>query len=154
MVRQDMNEIVREVLALTAFETKSLEIRIQTCLDRDVPLVLGDRVQLQQVVLNVVMNSLDAMNSNNGRDRELLITSSRNVDSVVIQVKDTGHGLDPLDTNSIFEPFFTTKKGGIGMGLKISRSIIEAHGGRMWAEPGSPHGAIVSFSLPIEVKSA
>jgi len=154
MVRQDMNEIVREVLALTAFETKSLEIRIQTCLDRDVPLVLGDRVQLQQVVLNVVMNSLDAMNSINGRDRELRITSSRKVDSVVIQVKDTGHGLDPLNTNSIFEPFFTTKKGGIGLGLKISRSIIEAHGGRMWAEPGRPHGAIVSFSLPIEVKSA
>ena len=71
----------------------------------------------------------------------------------MIQVKDTGHGLDASYTDSIFEPFFTTKKGGIGMGLKISRSIIEVHGGRMWAEAGRPHGAIVSFSLPIEVKA-
>jgi PAS domain S-box-containing protein len=153
MVSQDMNEIVREVLALTAFETKSRDVRIQTDLDKDLPSILGDRVQLQQVVLNVVMNSLDAMNSIDDRSRELCIRSSRNVDSVVIQIKDTGHGLDASCTDSIFEPFFTTKKGGIGMGLKISRSIIEVHGGRMWAEPGRPHGAIVSFSLPIEVKA-
>ena len=91
--------------------------------------------------------------STDAHARELRISSLRSVDSVLIQVKDTGHGLKPSHANSIFEPFFTTKKGGIGMGLKISRSIIEAHGGRMWAEAGTPDGAIVNLSLPIEAKS-
>ena len=153
MTRQDMNEIIREVMTFTAFETKSRQITIQTNLDNRLPSVLGDRVQLQQVLLNLVMNSLDAMHTIDNRVRELRITSSANVDCVVIRVGDTGHGLDPSHINSICEPFFTTKKGGIGMGLTISRSIIEAHGGHMWAEAGKPYGAIVSFSLPIEGKT-
>src|SRR5262249_28044919 len=122
MTRQDMNEIIREVLALTAFETNNRRIIIQTDLYSRLPLVLGDRVQLQQVVLNLIMNSLDAMHSVDDRVRELRITSQKQHDCVQIRVADTGQGLNPAYTNSIFEPFVTTKKGGIGMGLTISRS--------------------------------
>jgi C4-dicarboxylate-specific signal transduction histidine kinase len=95
------------------------------------------------------MNSLDAMTAVTDRRRELRIRSERNSHSIMIQVQDAGAGFDAGHAASIFDPFFTTKDHGIGMGLAISRSIVEAHGGRLWAEPRTPHGAILSFTLPI-----
>src|SRR5207237_2445273 len=110
------------------------------------PPVLGDRVQLQQVILNLITNSIDAMAGTDSR--ELLIRSAHHPDGVLIQVQDSGIGLDAEQTDSIFKPFVTSKSQGIGMGLSISRSIIEAHGGRLWATPRSPRGAIFQFTLP------
>jgi PAS domain S-box-containing protein len=153
MVNLDINEIVREVLLLTAYETARRQVEVTTELSADLPLVLGDRVQLLQVMLNLIMNSLDSLSSITDRSRQLRITSSRTPDCVLIQVKDSGQGWNPQHSNSIFDPFFTTKKDGIGMGLTISRSIIEAHGGRLWPEPGTPHGAILNFTLPSPAKT-
>jgi PAS domain S-box-containing protein len=149
MVHLDVNDIIQEVLLLTAYETSRRHIAVMTQLESRLPAILGDRVQLQQVMLNLIMNSLDAMSAITDRIRELRIQSSRNPDCVLIQVEDSGHGWDPQYSNSIFDPFFTTKKDGIGMGLTISRSIIEAHGGRLWAERGAPYGAVLKFCLPI-----
>ena len=113
------------------------------------PPVLGDRVQLQQVVLNLIMNSLDSMNAITDRPRELAIRSSRDADTVLCKVRIPARAGTIRIQIAIFDPFFTTKKDGIGMGLTISRSIIEAHGGRLWAERRTPHGAILKFTLPI-----
>jgi signal transduction histidine kinase len=121
----------------------------RTDLDLDLPRVSGDRVQLQQVVINLVMNGIEAMRSLAHRQRELLIKSGRKHNEVLIQVQDSGEGLNPEQTEHIFEPFFTTKPEGIGMGLSISRSIVESHGGRLWAESG-PNGALFQFTLPIQ----
>jgi PAS domain S-box-containing protein len=150
MVHLDINEVIREVLVLTTYEINRRGVTVVTELGNHLPPILGDRVQLQQVVLNLIMNSLDAMTDITDRTRELQIKSSTKVDCVLIQVLDCGHGLpaeEPADY--IFDPFFTTKKEGIGMGLAISRSIIEGHGGRLWAEPRSPFGAALNFTLPI-----
>jgi len=146
--RLDVNGVIREVLALTGHELLRGGVTVQTELAADVPAVLGDRVQLQQVMLNLIMNGIDAMSTVNGGSRELLIKSARDVDGVLIQVQDSGRGVDPEQGDRIFEPFFTTKPEGIGMGLSISRSIVEAHGGRLWATPGSSHGAVFHFTLP------
>ena len=111
--------------------------------------MLGDRVQLQQVMLNLIMNAIDAMSTIMDRSRKLLIKSAKSPHGVLIRVEDSGIGLDPAhQEDRIFEPFFTTKPEGIGMGLSISRSIIEAHGGRLWAVSGTEHGAVFQFSLP------
>jgi C4-dicarboxylate-specific signal transduction histidine kinase len=153
MVQLDINEIIRDVLLLTAYETNRRNVVVVTKLENDLPIILGDRVQLQQVMLNLIMNSLDAMNAIADRARELRIQSSKNPDCLLIQVADSGNGWDPQHSNSIFEPFFTTKEDGIGMGLTISRSIIESHGGRLWGERGTPQGAIVNFCLPISAST-
>src|SRR6185295_5841902 len=126
---------------------------VTTELTSPLPPVLGDRVQLQQVMLNLIVNSLDALSSITDRPRHLQIKSSINADCVLVQVQDSGHGWEARHASSLFEPFFTTKEDGIGMGLAISRSIIEAHGGRLWAERGLPHGAILNFTLPIVGKT-
>jgi signal transduction histidine kinase len=102
---------------------------------------------LQQLMLNLIINGIDAMSMVNDRPRELIIKSALHPDGVLIQVQDTGEGLDPEKAQRIFEPFFTSKPEGIGMGLSISRSIVEAHGGRLWATPRSPHGASFQFTL-------
>jgi PAS domain S-box-containing protein len=153
MVNLDINDVIREVLVLTEHETNRRRAAVTTDLANHLPPVLGDRVQLQQVLLNLIMNSLDAMSAITERPRELLISSSRTADGVLIQVKDSGQGWNPQHANSIFEPFFTTKKDGIGMGLTISRSIIESHGGRLWAERATPHGANLNFTLPISANA-
>jgi len=113
----------------------------------NLPGVVGDRVQLQQVIINLAMNGIDAMHADIGRTRELVIKSANCGDGVLIQVRDTGIGLNADQVDRIFEPFFTTKPQGIGMGLSISRSIVESHGGRLWAEPGF-YGAIFQITLP------
>jgi signal transduction histidine kinase len=146
MRRLDVSEVVREVLALARNELLARGIKVKTELATGIPPVLGDRIQLQQLMLNLIMNGIDAM-SIPDRPRELLIKSAQLADGVLIQVQDSGKGLDPAKADRIFEPFFTTKPQGIGMGLSISRSIVEAHGGRLWATPVSPYGTVFQFTL-------
>jgi len=113
------------------------------------PPVLADRVQLQQVLINFVMNGIEAMASVDGRARELVIRSQpEDDDHVVVAVQDAGVGIDGEKTDQLFSAFYTTKPNGMGMGLSISRSIIEAHGGRLWATPNPDHGATFHFALP------
>ena len=114
----------------------------------DVPAVLADRIQLQQVMLNLIMNSIESMSSITDRPRDLLIRSTEHPEGLLIQVQDSGEGLDLAQADHIFDAFFSTKPQGLGMGLSISRSIIEAHGGRLWVTPRSPHGAVFQFILP------
>jgi PAS domain S-box-containing protein len=144
----DVNEVIREVLALIHTELTAGGVAVHTELLSDIPHALGDRVQLQQVVLNLIMNAIDAMINITDRPRTLLIRSATNAEGVLVEVHDSGIGFDPKQVSRIFDSFFTTKPDGIGMGLSISRSIVEAHGGRLWAVPGSLHGAIFQFILP------
>ena len=145
----DLNETIREVLALIGDEAKRKSVMIRTRFADDVFPVLGDRVQLQQVVLNLVMNSLEAMSSVSERARELVITTG-NIDAgqVQITVEDSGTGVDPNTIERIFDPFYTTKPSGMGMGLSISRSILQNHGGRLWPAPNDGPGTSFHFTLP------
>jgi PAS domain S-box-containing protein len=145
--RLDVVALIQEVLALADSDLRDQGIRVKTTLSENTPRVLGDRIQLQQVLLNLIMNAIDAMKTNGDRSRELFLTSSRHENSALIEVYDTGAGIDVARADLIFEPFFTTKAQGIGMGLTISRSIVEAHGGRLWATPNSPHGSVFHFTL-------
>ena len=146
-VAVDINQIIHEVTVLLRNELVRSSVTLQADLGTDLPYVSGDRVLLQQVLINLVMNGIEAMHSNTRRARHLLIKSARNQSEVWVQVKDSGTGFDPQQAEHIFEPFFTTKPEGIGMGLAISRSIVESHGGRLWAESG-PAGALFQFTLP------
>jgi PAS domain S-box-containing protein len=145
----DLNDTIREVLALVGDEAKRNSVIIRTQFADDLSPVSGDRVQLQQVMLNLIVNAFEAMGSIDERARELVITT-RNIDPEQIQVtvKDAGTGLDPNTLEKIFDPFYTTKPGGMGMGLSISRSILQAHGGRLWAAAKDGPGTIFHFSLP------
>jgi PAS domain S-box-containing protein len=146
----DINHQIVEVLALMKHELSSHDIVLRTDLGPAPLNVAGDRVQLQQVLLNLIVNAIEAMSAVHDRPRELTITSSRqDSDSVLVEVRDRGTGLEPQRTEKVFEAFYTTKSEGIGIGLAISRSIVEAHGGRLWAAPHEPHGAVFRFSLPV-----
>jgi C4-dicarboxylate-specific signal transduction histidine kinase len=145
----NINDVVDEVLIFTRTELQSKHVSIHRELRPDVPPAMGDRVQLQQVVLNLVMNGIEAMASNNERRRVVTVKSRRDEHGgVLVTVEDTGAGLAPLGAERIFDAFFTTKPEGMGMGLAISTSIVEAHGGRLWASPVVPHGAAFHFNLP------
>jgi two-component system sensor histidine kinase/response regulator len=144
----NMNEVIGEVLSLARSELLKNGVTVRTEVAHKLPPVLGDRVQLQQVLLNLIMNSIDAMTTATDRSRELWIKSISDAEGVWVVVEDTGIGLDLETIDSIFRPFYTSKPDGIGMGLTISRSIVEAHGGRLSAEPRSPHGAVFRFLLP------
>ncbi|HET7366000.1 MAG TPA: PAS domain S-box protein [Burkholderiales bacterium] len=145
----DLNRKIGDVVALADHELKSQEVVLHTQLDRTLPPVAGDRVQLQQVLLNLIVNAIEAMASVHDRPRELTIVSRRaDGDSAMVEVRDCGPGLDPQAAERVFEAFYTTKPQGLGMGLSISRSIVEAHGGRLWANPNEPHGAVFRFTLP------
>jgi PAS domain S-box-containing protein len=147
----DIDDVIREVLMLAGGELRRHGVALQTDLAAGGRLVLGDRVQLQQVLLNLTMNGLEAMREVTERTRELLISSSlAEPGSVLVSVEDTGVGLDYAVAKRVFEPFFTTKPEGLGMGLSICRSIIEGHRGRLWASPRAPHGAAIHFTVPIE----
>jgi signal transduction histidine kinase len=147
----DLNEIIREMMLLLHSEATKFSVLVRTELAADLPLVMGDRVQLQQVLMNLMMNSIDAMKDVDGT-RELTIQSQRDEDGqVLISVSDSGVGLPPQQADKIFNAFFTTKTHGTGMGLRISRSIIESHGGRLWAADNSPRGARFQFTLPATV---
>ncbi len=147
--RLDVNGVVCAVEPLVRAELRRHEVTLTLDLDPGLPPVIGDRVQLQQVLLNLVMNGIEAMAAVTGRPRELLIRSHpHEAPQVLVAVQDTGVGIDPNDLDQLFSAFFTTKQAGMGMGLSISRSIIEAHGGRLWATPNSGPGATFQFTLP------
>jgi signal transduction histidine kinase len=144
----DLNRKILEVLAFTEQELRSHDIVLETRLDSTLPRVLGDRVQLQQVLLNLIVNAIEAMSAVNDRPRELTIVSAQGTGGVVVEVRDSGIGFDRDGGERVFDAFYTTKAEGLGIGLSISRSIVEAHDGRLWAAPNQPHGAIFAFSLP------
>jgi len=146
----DVNEFVNEVVALTQSEIVQHSIRLRVVLANDLPKVPGDRVQLQQVMLNLIVNAVEAMLSVEDRERALLIESgSFNDNGVRIAVSDNGPGIDPQTVPHVFDAFSTTKSEGMGMGLAISRSIIDAHGGRLWTEANEHYGVTFQFTLPI-----
>jgi C4-dicarboxylate-specific signal transduction histidine kinase len=146
----DMNSVIEEILALTEGEARRNEVSLQTELAADLPPVAGDRVQLQQVLLNLIMNAIEAMSAVKDRARVLSIRTDRqDPDGVLAAVQDSGIGLDPAQLERIFDAFHTTKQEGMGMGLSISRSIVEAHGGRLWATLNEGPGVTFRFSLPI-----
>ena len=143
-----MNEAIEEVLALAQGEVRTKRVALRTDLATRLPPVLGDRVQLQQVVLNLIMNGIEAMSSVQDGPRELVIrTQEGEDDQVVVTVQDSGTGLDPKITDQIFDAFYTTKGEGTGMGLSISRSIVQDHGGRLWATTNQGPGATFQFTL-------
>src|SRR5271165_4798083 len=145
----DLNETIREVLALVGDEARRSRVMVRTLFANDLSAVAGDRVQLQQVVLNLVMNAIEAMSGIGERARELVITT-RNIDAnqVQVTVEDSGIGLDPNTIDKIFDSFYTTKPSGMGMGLSISRSILQAHGGRLWATAKASPGTMFHFTIP------
>jgi PAS domain S-box-containing protein len=151
--RLDINHEIREVLALTERESRRHDIVVRTRLDGTLPRVAGDRVQLQQVLLNLVINAIEAMSTVRDRPRLLTIVSGHDSgNGVLVELCDSGIGLDPEVAERMFEAFYTTKADGIGIGLSISRSIVEAHGGRLSASPNEPHGAVFRLSLPVAGK--
>jgi signal transduction histidine kinase len=140
------------MILLLHSEATQFAVFVRTELAADLPQVVGDRVQLQQVLMNLMMNSIDAMKDVGGT-RELTIQSQRDEDGqVLIAVSDSGVGLPPQQADKIFNAFFTTKTHGTGMGLRISRSIVESHGGRLWAADNSPRGASFCFTLPTKAE--
>jgi C4-dicarboxylate-specific signal transduction histidine kinase len=151
----DLNEVIIEVFALAQNQARRSHVDLKWQLNNDLPPVRGDRVQLQQVILNLIVNGLEAIARSKGGARELLVTSNQDEDeNVIVAVSDSGEGLDPAKLESVFEAFFTTKPEGMGMGLAISRTIIEAHGGRLWASSNSPKGAVFQFTLPTNAERA
>jgi C4-dicarboxylate-specific signal transduction histidine kinase len=147
--RVQINEIIEEVVALAEGQASSNEVPVLIELTPDLPAVLGDRIQLQQVILNLMLNGIDAMSSVTDRPRQLLVRSQmQDSDQVLVSVLDSGIGVNAETMARLFEPFFTTRSQGIGMGLPISRSIIEAHGGRLWAESTANQGSVFQFALP------
>jgi PAS domain S-box-containing protein len=145
----NLNETIQEVLALVGDEAKKKRVIIRTDFAAGIPPVSGDRVQLQQVALNLVMNAIEAMSSVDDRARELVVTTrNTDADQVLVTVEDSGTGIDPQMIDKIFDSFYTTKPGGMGMGLAISRSILQTHGGRLWAEAKDGPGTVFHFTVP------
>jgi signal transduction histidine kinase len=152
--RLDLNDAIQEVVALAQGQVRRNRVVLRTELAGNLPPVLGDRVQLQQVVLNLVMNGIEAMSAVADRPRELLIRTQDGVgstggtgDQVRVSVRDSGVGLDPAGAEKIFDAFYTTKSEGMGMGLSISRTIVEDHGGKLWAMPSDGPGATFQFTV-------
>jgi PAS domain S-box-containing protein len=166
----DINEIIQEVLAITQAELQRNRVSLKTECAEDLPMVIGDKIQLQQVILNLVVNAIEAMSGVSEGSRELCVSSQRVSDipgeagtnavegnaltesestPVLVGIRDSGPGLDSTQLQRVFETYYTTKSQGMGMGLAISRSIIEAHGGRLWAMANAPRGAVFQFTLPI-----
>lgn len=149
----DLNEVIVEVSALAQSEARENNVLVKHELAGDLSPVLGDRVQLQQVILNLIINGLESMAKVDEGERELSVSSGTNESGdLIVAVRDSGAGLDPVDFERVFDAFFTTKPDGMGMGLAICRTIIESHGGRLWATANSPHGAVFQFKLPPAAK--
>jgi PAS domain S-box-containing protein len=144
----DLNEAINEVIALGRSAVIKNGVSVQTRLSEGLFPIHGDRVQLQQVVLNLLLNAVEAMGSREAEARELLISTEQDRTGVLVAVRDSGPGLDPSHLEHVFDAFYTTKSSGMGMGLSICRSIIDAHGGRLWAEANEPRGAVFQFTLP------
>ena len=151
----DLNETIREAIVLARNEVQRNGVTLEAQLSEHLPAILADRVQLQQVILNLMMNAIEALSGSRDGPRELLIRSEPHAPrSVLVSVRDSGPGIDSKSFEHVFEAFYTTKSQGLGMGLAISRSLIEAHGGRLWATANTPHGAIFQFTLPVEGERA
>ena len=147
--RLGMSEVVREMVAITRAEVQKAGASIHTQMADNLPLVTGDRVQLQQLMLNLIMNAVEAMSGVHDRRREIIITTGPGEGGeVLVAVRDSGVGVDPEEQDKVFDAFYTTKQTGMGMGLAISRSIVEHHGGRLWAEPNDGPGATFLFTIP------
>ena len=146
--RLDINETIRDVLVLVADRAKREAVSIRTDFADDLFAVSGDRVQVQQVLLNLVMNAIEAMSTVGEWPRELLVYSRNIEDQVQVTVEDSGPGLDPNGMERIFDPFYTTKASGMGMGLSICRSIVQRHGGRLWATAEHGSGTMFHVALP------
>jgi C4-dicarboxylate-specific signal transduction histidine kinase len=145
----DVNQAIGEVLELTDAEVAKNGLSVKTQLAEDLPLVEGDRIELRQVMLNLIINAIGAMSGTSEGTRELLIaTGHQDSNGVVVTIKDSGPGLTQAALERVFDPFYTTKPNGLGMGLSICRSIAEAHGGRLWAETNAPCGAIFRLIVP------
>jgi len=144
----EINDAILEVIALTRTEAANNSVSVRTQLAEGLPRVQGDRVQLQQVLLNLIINAIEAMRDVGEEERELLISSRSEPDGVSVEVRDSGPGFASAALDRVFEAFYTTKPGGLGLGLSICRSIIEAHNGRLWASPNVPRGAIFRFIAP------
>jgi C4-dicarboxylate-specific signal transduction histidine kinase len=145
----DVNKVVREIIELTRREIVRNAISVRLKLTEGLPRVEGDHVQLQQVVLNLVMNAIEAMSMADKDHRELLVSSEKSTsDGVLVAVRDSGPGIAPESADRLYESFYTTKPAGLGMGLSICHSIIEAHQGRLWATANTPEGAVFQFTLP------
>jgi signal transduction histidine kinase len=140
---------MHEVIELTQAEAARNRVSVRTAFADGLTDIIGDRVELQQVAVNLILNAIEAMSETTQGKRELLIrTADTERDGVVVAVMDSGPGLPPASPDRIFEPFYSTKSGGLGIGLSICRSIIEAHGGRLWASPNQPCGAVFQFTIP------
>jgi C4-dicarboxylate-specific signal transduction histidine kinase len=145
----DINEAILEVIGVTRGELLRNGVSLQTELAKGLPLIRGDRIQLQQIVLNLIMNSVEAMSDVSKGSRHLLISTAEDTSNgVLVAVRDSGPGLNSESLERLFDPFYTTKPGGMGMGLSICRSIVEGHEGRIWATANVPQGASFHFSLP------
>jgi len=150
----NMNAVIEDTISLVHHETERNKIFLRTELDPGVPSVSGDRVQLQQVILNLTMNGIESISGIDTEPKRLMIRSTlSNTRELLVSVEDTGLGIEAEHADRLFAPFFTTKTGGIGMGLPICRSIIEAHGGRLWADKNEPRGAAFHFTLPVNARS-
>jgi signal transduction histidine kinase len=149
-VSLDINELIRRTIALTARELASNHVEVETDLTSGVPEVAGDRVQLQQVLLNLIVNAIEAMSTIAGRPHRLLIRSERQQEDlgVIVTLQDSGVGLDPNERDRVFDAFFSTKPRGLGMGLSICQTIISAHGGRLSARSNADYGTTFEFTLP------
>jgi PAS domain S-box-containing protein len=151
----DINDVIREVIGLVHRELTSRQVSLRMELAPALPMILGDRIQLQQVIINLVMNGIEAMRSITDRPRELVILSRQDeTQQVLVNVTDCGVGIPAENADRLFNPFFTTKSGGMGMGLSICRSIMQAHDGRLWVAANAPHGATFQFTLPVNADSA
>jgi C4-dicarboxylate-specific signal transduction histidine kinase len=147
--RVEINAAIREVIELTRSEATKNGVTMRTELAEDLGVVRGDRVELQQVILNLIVNAVEAMKDMSGGPRDVLITTGKTeAGDTVVSVRDSGPGLAPSVRDTLFRPFQTTKSTGMGLGLSICRSIVEAHGGSLWASPNAPHGAVFQFTLP------
>jgi signal transduction histidine kinase len=149
-VALDINAVVVEVIALTRIEIARNSVMVRTQLAEALPLIQADRIQLQQVILNLIMNAVEAMSTMGDGEREISISTIKDAsNSLSVSVRDSGPGLDPKTIDRMFDAFFTTKSKGMGMGLAICHSIIENHGGRFWAGANEPRGAVFQFTLPL-----
>jgi signal transduction histidine kinase len=146
--RLDINATIRDVIVLTRSEALKNDVSVRADLAEGLPLVRGDRVQLRQVILNLTINAFEAMSTGEGTRELLISTRKAENEGVLVAVRDSGPGLASASLERVFESFYTTKPSGLGLGLPISRSIIEAHGGRLWASANVPRGVVFQFTLP------